>query len=433
MEITNYYLYILLNTFVYFIFVTSYCPFMMTTVQRVILSVILFISLVITSLTENVGVILLLLSIGLYLYKISKDIPKKAVCFFLTSYLITVLTDSVLSMIANALVGNIFDPDHLFAVFVYSSAVSTVLLFIRYMLSRLGIWQKLCDIPEETFGFILINLIVCTTLFVVNIAMGAYIGYSTAVLIFNGIMFWGYFTITTVTAVRHVQEMTRKAEAENARRELAAMQEYTRQIENMYSSVRAFRHDYTNLLLSLNGYLENDDITGLKDYYHQEVLPQSREITDEPLKLNQLMNITIQPVKALISSKLIYAHVQGIRVELEVHDKIDQLRMGYADLVRVLGVFLDNAAEAALETADPWIGMAIFQKEDTVCILISNTCVNHGIALSDLGQKGVSSKGEGRGLGLWNASVILKKYPDIIWEKNLQDDKFTQRLTLPAG
>ena len=433
MEVLNFILYILLNTCVYFVFITSFCPFVMTAVQRAILSVILYIMIVITYLTGNVGVVLLLLSVGLYLYIISRNGKKKAVCFFLASYLITVLTDSVCGFVVNALVGYIFDPDHLCAVFVYSSAVSAVLIFIRYMLSRLGIWQKLCDIPEETFGFILINLIVCTALFVVNIAMGAYVGYSMAVLIFNDIMFWGYFTITTVTAVRHVQEMTRMAEAENARRELAAMQEYTRQIENMYSSVRAFRHDYTNLLLSLNGYLENDDITGLKDYYHQEVLPQSREITDEPLKLNQLMNITIQPVKALISSKLIYAHVQGIRVELEVHDKIDQLRMGYADLVRVLGVFLDNAAEAALETADPWIGMAIFQKEDTVCILISNTCVDHGIALSALGQKGVSSKGEGRGLGLWNASVILKKYPDIIWEKNLQDDKFTQRLTLPAG
>ena len=32
------------------------------------------------------------------------------------------------------------------------------------------------------------------------------------------------------------------------------LQEYTNQIENMYSSLRSFKHDYSNILLSMSGY-----------------------------------------------------------------------------------------------------------------------------------------------------------------------------------
>ena len=35
----------------------------------------------------------------------------------------------------------------------------------------------------------------------------------------------------------------------------------------MYSSLRAFKHDYNNIMLTLSGYMESGDMEGLKAYF----------------------------------------------------------------------------------------------------------------------------------------------------------------------
>lgn len=55
------------------------------------------------------------------------------------------------------------------------------------------------------------------------------------------------------------------------------LQEYTNQIENMYSSLRSFKHDYSNIMLSMSGYIEANDMDGLKEYFDKEILPLSKK------------------------------------------------------------------------------------------------------------------------------------------------------------
>ena len=49
------------------------------------------------------------------------------------------------------------------------------------------------------------------------------------------------------------------------------LQEYTNQIESMYSSLRSFKHDYSNIMLSMSGYIESNDMEGLSDYFNKEI------------------------------------------------------------------------------------------------------------------------------------------------------------------
>ncbi len=45
-------------------------------------------------------------------------------------------------------------------------------------------------------------------------------------------------------------------------------------------------------------------------------------------------------------------------------------------------------------------------------------------------EKGYSTKGAGRGLGLYEARILLQKYTDIVHECNCKDGWFTQQLQI---
>ena len=117
------------------------------------------------------------------------------------------------------------------------------------------------------------------------------------------------------------------------------LQEYTNQIESMYSSLRSFKHDYSNIMLSMSEYFEANDMEGLRSYFNKEILPLSRKITKNTAHINQLMNIKITELKSILSSKLLYAIELNIDVSIEVTDEVISLPMNTLDLCRIAGIF----------------------------------------------------------------------------------------------
>ena len=77
------------------------------------------------------------------------------------------------------------------------------------------------------------------------------------------------------------------------------------------------------------------------------------------------------------------------------------------DLARILGIFLDNAIEAALETEAPQLSFAMIKEASEVVFRISNSFLQSDIPLSRLGEAGVSTKGKNRGVGLYNARQMI--------------------------
>lgn len=95
-----------------------------------------------------------------------------------------------------------------------------------------------------------------------------------------------------------------------------------------------------------------------------------------------------------------------------------------------MGVFLDNAIEATLETEQPQIGLNIIQNKSSVSIIISNYFRNNGIVLHKLKQKGFSTKSGYQGIGLSNAQKIISSYDNIAYETTIQHDCFIQHMEL---
>ena len=59
-----------------------------------------------------------------------------------------------------------------------------------------------------------------------------------------------------------------------------------------------------------------------------------------------------------------------------------------------------------------------------------NSFVNHGLSLTDMEKQNVSSKGEGRGLGLNNVKEILSRYDNVNKITEIKDNFFIQTLII---
>ena len=198
----------------------------------------------------------------------------------------------------------------------------------------------------------------------------------------------------------------------------------------MYNILHSFKHDYVNILLSLSGYIEEGDLDRLKDFFESKIFPTKNLITGEDYKLNQLSNISVLEIKSLLSAKMIYAHESGIDITIDIPDKVESFLIDTVDLARILGIFLDNAIEATLETEQPQIGLNIIQNKTGVSIIISNRFRDNGIMLHTLKQKGFSTKIGHQGIGLGNAQKIISSYDNALLETTMKCDYFTQHIEL---
>lgn len=379
------------------------------------------------------GVILLIISTCVYIASLN---PNRIIniCVFIATYLFCVLWDNLFSLVWDIFIYPVADlQSHLTYYIVYIISYILLLVCICPILGRLlylVIHRIHTGLSKQLLLLITTNLLTCLFIFLFNIAIGDYIGYSRSVITFNCILFACYFIISTILIVNIIKSHMEKVNLDIRQDSYNRLQEYTNQIENMYSSLRSFKHDYSNIMLSMSGYIEANDMDGLKEYFDKEILPLSKKITKNTAHINQLMNIKTTELKSIISSKLLYAIELNINVNIEVTDEIVSLPIDTLDLCRVIGIFLDNAIEATLETDQPSIRFALINLETEYIFVISNTFLEKGIPYAALAKPNVSTKGANRGIGLYNAHEIISRYNHAFLDTEIQDKIFVQRLQL---
>ena len=85
------------------------------------------------------------------------------------------------------------------------------------------------------------------------------------------------------------------------------------------------------------------------------------------------------------------------------------------DFSRMLGIFLDNAIEAALVSNERIIKI-IFRdspNSNVQIIQIENSYINKNINTKNIFEKGVTEKDHHLGMGLWEVKQILKRNNNI--------------------
>ncbi|WFM81890.1 sensor histidine kinase [Streptococcus ruminicola] len=224
---------------------------------------------------------------------------------------------------------------------------------------------------------------------------------------------------------RHGQEQKNEL-LRNQEMELAALENYSKHVESLYQEVRSFRHDYANILMSLKVGIDQGNLDDIKKIYDEITADSTKLVKNNKFDLTRLANITDSGVKSLMSAKFLQAENQGIAISLEVAEKMGNPSIPLISYIRILSILFDNAIEAALESAEPRISVANFYQDDEFVFMIENSTKEKSVDLGKIFERGYSTKGENRGLGLATLMDFQDDYENLSVETRSSDYTFTQ-------
>lgn len=364
---------------------------------------------------------------------VNRDTASQNVCMGMIGCVVTIVADNFLTIILHMLIPlSLIERQYVsFGVrLVHILLFYLVTLFCGRLLRKLLLSGRGVLRLPQTWYLVDAALLLLITIYLFDNLIPGQNG-SVGKMIYNNVLhLFGYLLVMLFLLLAMRRSYLEQIRTEAKQRALQDLQDYTHNLEAMYNGLRSFKHDYVNILLSMYGYIENRDMEQLKEFFEHKIFPTKNLIDQGDYKLNQLSNIQVLEIKSLLSAKMIYAHEAGVDVAIDIPDPVGSFPMDTVDLARILGIFLDNAMEAALETREPQIGLHIIQNEAGVSITISNRFLDQGIALHRCRQKGFSTKAGHQGIGLSNAQKIIGSYDNVLLETAMEGGCFRQHMEL---
>ena len=188
------------------------------------------------------------------------------------------------------------------------------------------------------------------------------------------------------------------------------------------------RHEYKNQLAVLYALSTEKRVKNKIE----EIINQNLNIKNEVV--NTLRDLPKGGLKGLLYYKTIVAekHKLNITVNVSIKEKgiLSKLSTEKVNTVaKLIGIFYDNAIDAAKESRKKILLIEIYELKDKVNIVISNTFKKSSIIERNF-EKGISSKGEGHGNGLYFATKILMNNDWIEQKKEIIDNYYVETITI---
>lgn len=316
--------------------------------------------------------------------------------------------------------------------------IQTIILyvFIFYLGQKLrSIYFKIIFPIAKTSIFkriaflLILELSVTMCIIIFNISYGNIMNYPLSVITFNTILFTVLFVFTGTIIYFIIKAFIKEQQLNKKLAEIHAMQDYTKRLESLYMDIRTFRHDYINILSTFHGFLSEKDYEGLERYFEKTILPAGQTLSCEDISFGRLANLAVPEIKGIVYTKIFTAFMEKLNVTLDIQRPIYSFPMESMDLVRILGILLDNAIEASRETTKKMLYIGFLEMEKEICIQISNSSQEIK-DISVLHQLEVSSKGSEHGIGLFEVHSIADKYDNCLLNTTYKSETFTQELQL---
>ena len=275
-----------------------------------------------------------------------------------------------------------------------------------------------------TLAYIILSLVI---FYASNVFpyMGLFIYLAGSITVVYSILFILLFAQLNIYSKRRVKDQL----AEEMIRHEESLEEYSHRLEKLYNDISQVKKDYLEGLKNMEDSIQRRDLPALKQEYAELLEKSGNSLTLSNYELSRLINLEITSLKSLFSAKVLEAENLGIKVNLELPDVISSTQIEALDLVVISSVFLNNAIEATVKSEDPTLTVSFFKNQDYLTLVIDNTTREERIPVSRIFDEGVSSKGEGRGLGLSKVAEILNRYPKVNLETRSCDYHFTQVLS----
>lgn len=203
---------------------------------------------------------------------------------------------------------------------------------------------------------------------------------------------------------------------------------YVQNFENWIDDEQMYRHELKNNLSIIRNMTKNKKIIEKID----EMLKFSIIIDEQAIE--DLRNIPKGGLKGLIYYKVALAKNKKVKMVVEVSPKVKRLLKKLSEshlrqLCIVLGIYLDNALEAAEETKKTQVTLEVYEVRGDINFTISNTYKDL-ISLKDMKRKSFTTKGENHGKGLYYVGKILKKEKWLETDQIFLNNYFIQKISI---
>ena len=238
-----------------------------------------------------------------------------------------------------------------------------------------------------------------------------------------------FIVLTFILSMKHIMNISI---VEKRNEEIEELELYNQNLNELYDNVRAFRHDFGNIVQAMGGYINAEDTTALKVMY-KDLLNECQENNELELLNPELINNPA--IYNIINHKYNKAKKENIKMNIEILSDIEKLKIDTYEFSRMLGILLDNAIEAAKEGKEKIIELKIIEEMrfNRNVMIVKNTYNNEKINFKKLYEKGYTTKQESdqrHGLGLWEVQKIINKNDNLKLATSIEGEFFKQQLNI---
>lgn len=203
---------------------------------------------------------------------------------------------------------------------------------------------------------------------------------------------------------------------------------YVDEINQMFQSIRAQRHDFLNHVQTIHSLAELDK--------SRELVAYTKELTGDIRLMNDIINIGNPAIAALVRSKISQAESNKIQFICSFTGlNMQEMGVRTLDVNRMLGNLIDNAFDEVLKYAEDRRHVTLVGKQtpDSLEFMVTNTCEDAAEAvLLPVFEAGYSTKQQDhQGLGLSIVKTIAKQYKGDVYVTAEPAGKLTFIIKMP--
>lgn len=375
--------------------------------------------------------------IVLFLYNYFHDKTVKIIpniVYSISTLIIFLVSDIISNLISNVLRKSILRDYRWVSLTIYFLCACAGILILSNIFgkiikdfSKTKINDNSKKVNKVRLIYVYANIFICGVMIIGSFIINKMVVKADENYLINLVIFLFSILSAVFSANMYNKYSVKEMEIKRKNEEIQRMEEYAGYMEELYTNIRQFKHDYKNILMSMEGYIDSGDYDGLETYFRDSILPTQHYMEKNDFFV-KLKNIKILPFKSIIISKLMKAQSNGCNLFIDISEPVDKIPMEYIDCMRVFGILLDNAIEEAQKTINKNLNFGIIKKDNSMVFVVQNSCVKRVDEIYKLTQKGYSTKENGRGIGLYNLKKIVNEYDNITFNLECSEDMFTAEI-----
>ena len=189
-------------------------------------------------------------------------------------------------------------------------------------------------------------------------------------------------------------------------------------INDLMGKLKANEHEYKNHLNTIWSIAQVTTPEEMKGKLQEYI----SNIVDDTEEFSMLLNVENTIIKAVLYNKGQRAEKLGVQYTYNIKSNFKDISLDNSELTVILSNLLNNAIEATSMIKKKELEVILEEDNRYYIINVKNRTEGlKGEDLSNIFKMGYSTKGEGRGYGLYNVKNIVDKYRGKI-QLSLEED-----------